>query len=88
MEVEAELEETYGLEVAMHEKTFVGQAETLERIEKNFYHEEMEPAAVEEKRKEAVVEEKEGSVEEERQTEAGRMMDEDEDEVREKRWRQ
>ena len=80
MEVEAELEETYGLEVAMHEQTFVGQEETLERIEKNFYHEEMEPAAVEEKRKEAVVEEKEGSVEVERQTEAGRMMDEDEEE--------
>ena len=42
-EVEAELEETYRLEVAMHEKTFVGQEETLERIEKNFYQEEMEP---------------------------------------------
>jgi len=31
------LEETYALELAMHEKTFVGQAETLAQIEKNFY---------------------------------------------------
>ena len=83
-QVEAELEETYRLEVGMHEQTFVGQAETLERIEKNFYHEEIEPAveiesaAVEgfEKR----LEEKEAVVEEESRTEAGRMMEEDEDE--------
>jgi acyl transferase domain-containing protein/enoyl-CoA hydratase/carnithine racemase/acyl carrier protein/SAM-dependent methyltransferase len=33
------LEETYGLELAMHEKTFVGRAETREQIEENFYEE-------------------------------------------------
>ncbi|WP_106793599.1 SDR family NAD(P)-dependent oxidoreductase [Aquimarina sp. Aq78] len=30
------LEETYSLELAMHEKTFVGRSDTLERIENNF----------------------------------------------------
>ncbi|MBZ5526229.1 MAG: SDR family NAD(P)-dependent oxidoreductase [Acidobacteriia bacterium] len=38
------LEETYRLELAMHEKTFVGRAETLKQIEENFY-EEMEGVA-------------------------------------------
>jgi acyl transferase domain-containing protein/enoyl-CoA hydratase/carnithine racemase/acyl carrier protein len=33
------LEETYRLELAMHEKTFVGRCDTLEQIEKNFYKE-------------------------------------------------
>src|SRR5579864_8908767 len=71
-QAEAELEETYGLEVAMHEKTFVGQAEVLERIEKNFYYEEIEPAAVEKVKE---VEEKEEAVEvESQQAEAGRRM--------------
>ena len=32
----ARLEETYSLELAMHEETFVGRSETLERIENNF----------------------------------------------------
>uniref|UniRef100_UPI00374247C8 beta-ketoacyl synthase N-terminal-like domain-containing protein n=1 Tax=Fulvivirga marina TaxID=2494733 RepID=UPI00374247C8 len=34
------LEETYSRELAMHEKTFVGQADTLKQIESNFYSEE------------------------------------------------
>ncbi|HET8891421.1 MAG TPA: beta-ketoacyl synthase N-terminal-like domain-containing protein, partial [Candidatus Angelobacter sp.] len=34
-----QLEETYRLELAMHEKTFVGQAETLAQIHENFYEE-------------------------------------------------
>jgi enoyl-CoA hydratase/carnithine racemase len=33
------LEETYRLELAMHEKTFVGQSETLAQIHSNFYQE-------------------------------------------------
>ena len=33
------LEETYRLELAMHEKTFVGQPDTLAQIHKNFYPE-------------------------------------------------
>jgi len=33
------LEETYRLELAMHEKTFVGQSDTLAQIQKNFYQE-------------------------------------------------
>src|SRR5262249_33799900 len=37
--VHGALEQTYGLELAMHEKTFVGQLETLAQIEKNFYQE-------------------------------------------------
>ncbi|MES2824533.1 MAG: SDR family NAD(P)-dependent oxidoreductase [Pseudomonadota bacterium] len=32
------LEETYQLEVTMHEKTFVGQSETLAKIQDNFLH--------------------------------------------------
>ncbi len=38
-DVHQQLEETYRLEVAMHEKTFVGQSGTLAQIEKNFYQE-------------------------------------------------
>jgi 3-oxoacyl-(acyl-carrier-protein) synthase/enoyl-CoA hydratase/carnithine racemase/acyl carrier protein len=37
--VGAQLEETYRLELAMHEKTFVGQSETLAQIESKFYDE-------------------------------------------------
>ena len=37
------LEETYRLELAMHEKTFVGQSDTLAQIQKNFCQE-MEPS--------------------------------------------
>ena len=33
------LEETYRLELAMHEKTFVGQSDTLAQIHENFYQE-------------------------------------------------
>src|ERR1041385_7657692 len=33
------LEETYRLELAMHEKTFVGQSDTLAQIQKSFYQE-------------------------------------------------
>ncbi|HEX9981683.1 MAG TPA: SDR family NAD(P)-dependent oxidoreductase [Thermoanaerobaculia bacterium] len=43
--VRESIEETYRLEVAMHEQTFVGQAATLAQIESNF-HEEAEPAPV------------------------------------------
>lgn len=41
------LEETYRLELAMHEKTFVGRSDTLARIEKNFHQESKAPAAIE-----------------------------------------
>jgi acyl transferase domain-containing protein/acyl carrier protein len=34
-----QLEDTYRLELAMHEKTFVGRSETLQQIESNFYQE-------------------------------------------------
>ena len=34
-----QLDETYRLELAMHEKTFVGQSDTLAQIQKNFYQE-------------------------------------------------
>ena len=37
--VQHSLEETYRLELAMHEKTFVGQSDTLAQIQKNFYQE-------------------------------------------------
>src|SRR5215471_7443881 len=37
--VQERLEETYRLELAMHEKTFVGRSDTLAQIEKNFYQE-------------------------------------------------
>src|SRR6266700_1144300 len=33
------LEDTYRLELAMHEKTFVGQSDTLAQIQRNFYQE-------------------------------------------------
>jgi acyl transferase domain-containing protein/enoyl-CoA hydratase/carnithine racemase/acyl carrier protein/NAD(P)-dependent dehydrogenase (short-subunit alcohol dehydrogenase family) len=38
-----QLEETYSLELAMHEKTFVGRADTLQQIENNFYQEDAGP---------------------------------------------
>src|SRR6267142_534126 len=44
--VQPTLEETYRLELAMHEKTFVGRSDTLAQIEKSFYQEaEVAPAA-------------------------------------------
>ncbi len=41
------LEDTYRLEVAMHEKTFVGQAETLAQIHTHFYEESEQPVRIE-----------------------------------------
>jgi len=37
VDVREALEETYRLELAMHEKTFVGQSDTLAQIQNNFY---------------------------------------------------
>ncbi|UII31931.1 SDR family NAD(P)-dependent oxidoreductase [Fulvivirga ulvae] len=37
--LQARLEENYALELAMHEKTFVGQSETLKQIQSNFHQE-------------------------------------------------
>jgi acyl transferase domain-containing protein/acyl carrier protein len=45
-DVKQRLEDTYRLELAMHEKTFVGQSETLAQIQKTFYQEQENEAAV------------------------------------------
>ncbi|HET8798525.1 MAG TPA: polyketide synthase, partial [Thermoanaerobaculia bacterium] len=44
--IRAALSETYPLELAMHEKTFVGRSETLARIETNFLVEKAKPPIV------------------------------------------
>src|SRR5262245_9221464 len=52
--VQRQLEETYRIEVAMHEETLVGQAEALARIQSSFYqHPEALPASIEQAPEEA-----------------------------------